>query len=86
MSELSDRLRDMLATQTGDFTLSSEDRSSIAQLFAEAGQDEQLVLAALVQRVLQEHPGHLQAQYARATAEELGGEHEAAGPRPSLVP
>jgi transcription elongation factor GreA len=79
MSELSDRLRDMLATQTGDFTLSSEDRSNIAQLFAEAGQDEQLVLAALVQRVLQEHPGHLQAQYARATAEELVGEHESAG-------
>lgn len=80
MSELSDRLQALLDVQNeGPYSLSGEDRAAVAALFSEADSEEQLELAALVQRVLQDRPGHLQALYARATAEELAEETEAAG-------
>lgn len=80
MSELSERLGAMLEAQTeAPFTLTTEDRAAIAELFSDATPDEQLEMAALVQRFLQAQPGHLQAQYARATAEELAGDNESAG-------
>lgn len=80
MSELSERLRTMLDAQTeAPYTLTGEERAAIAEIFSQATPEEQLELAALVQRVLQGHSGHLQAQYARATAEELAGDNESAG-------
>lgn len=80
MSELTDRLRAILEAQTeAPYSLATEERAAIAETFAEASPDEQLELAALTARVLHEHPGHLQAQYSRATAQELTGDHEGAG-------
>ncbi|MEI6503388.1 MAG: hypothetical protein WCP21_20435, partial [Armatimonadota bacterium] len=80
MSELTDRLRAILEAQTeAPYSLATEERTAIAEIFAEASPDEQLELAALTARVLHEHPGHLQAQYSRGTAQELTGDHEGAG-------
>lgn len=80
MSELSERLRMMLEAQTeAPYTLTTEERAAIAGMFAEATPEEQLEMAAMVQRVLQAQPGHTQALYARATAEELADDNESAG-------
>ena len=80
MSELSERLRAMLEAQTeAPYTLTAEERAAIAEIFSQATSDEQTEMAAVVQRVLQPQPGHLQALYARATAEELAGDSDSAG-------
>lgn len=78
--ELSARLLAILQQEAeGPSTLTSEQRQQIAAIFAEADDEDRLELSAVVQRALDEQPGHLPALYARATAEELEGEKEAAG-------
>ncbi|MEN6549775.1 MAG: GreA/GreB family elongation factor [Armatimonadia bacterium] len=78
--ELSARLQALLQQETeAPSTLSAEQRQQITAIFAEACEDDRLELAAVVQRALDEQPGHLLALYARATAEELAEEKESAG-------
>lgn len=80
MSELSERLHEFLSRELdAPLALTTEARSTIAELFAEASSEDLLAMAAVVDRLLQDQPGYLKALYARATAEELAGEKQAAG-------
>ena len=79
MSELSDRLYALLGLPEAATALETEHRTELAALVGEAGSEELLELAAVVDRVLQQQAGHLQGLYARAVIEEQAGHDEVAG-------
>lgn len=79
MPELSDRLRDALQDPQASHALEAEHRAQLSDLVSEAGSGELLELAAVIDRVLQDQAGHLQALFARAQLEEQSGHREIAG-------
>ncbi len=79
MAELADRLRTLLTEpREAPNALLLEDRRAIVELFDEATAEELEELTAVANQVLQATPGSPRAQYARAVADELRGDTEAA--------
>jgi len=79
MSELADRLRALLEPPETATALENDHRAALTALVGEAAGDDLLELAAVVDRVLQPHAGHVQALFARALIEEQAGHAEVAG-------
>jgi transcription elongation factor GreA len=80
MSELSDRLHDILrASPEAAHSLSADERRQLTELISDVAGEELLELAAVIDRVLQEQAGHQQALFARALVEEQAGHAETAG-------